>query len=713
MADRFNPDPEKGEAFPPNGAVKPEDGVKGPPELLAPAGSPSAFAAAAEAGADAVYLGLKRFSARAGAENFTLDEYRALREDAGKLGIRVYLAFNATVKEGELKEVWKLASGVARSLPDAFIVKDLGLFRLLKDNFPTAIHASTLAGVGTLAGLEVLRDLGFQRAVLPRELTLDEVLETVRLSPIQTELFVHGALCFSFSGYCLFSSYFGGRSALRGECVQPCRRLYSAGRKKSSLFSLPDLRALPLVPILKKSGLRALKIEGRMKGPDYVGRTVKAYRMVLDASPEEEGEALKEAGRILDDVPERAQAMYFLRGEKDREIRDAVSGLKLGRFEKKGENYGSIVPLGDVMVRDRLKILSAPGESGVAVKVKGIWTGGRPGEGKSLERAPAGEKATLEFGSGEKPLIGGTLYKTGSGSEERRHLASEICRRIRFPPPVPREKTPPFPAGLLPKKPEREARKGEEIWLGVDDFQAASKVSSYGPERMIVALNEKNLRDFSDFKARKPSPPPVVWRLPPLLSEDAAKRLEILLRELGENGEKEILASDLGAAGLVRRLLPKAVLYADHPLGLLNRLSLETLFCWGFAGAALSPETDAETHSLLMGEAFGGAILLYLSLRPPLFTSRAALKIKEKFVLSPRGERFFPASEGEAFLLFPEERVFMDGFLRGPRSPDLLAFVFDLRGETRPEEVLESLLPALSGEGPRGFSRFNFKRGLK
>ena len=161
-------------------------------------------------------------------------------------GVKIYLALNSLIKEGELPQAWKLLATAAALGPDALIIQDLGLGSLAARYFPEIPrHASTLTAVHSLPGLNVLKEAGYSRAVLARELAFDEVRALAIHSPIEVEIFIHGALCFSFSGLCLMSSFLGGRSALRGGCTQPCRRNYSRAGRKGAFFSTTDLCTAP------------------------------------------------------------------------------------------------------------------------------------------------------------------------------------------------------------------------------------------------------------------------------------------------------------------------------------------------------------------------------------------------------------------------------------------------------------------------------------
>ncbi|RWX46284.1 Peptidase family U32 [Candidatus Electrothrix communis] len=197
-------------------------------ELLAPAGSFPAFEAALEAGADAVYVGAPGFNARALSRDFSFAEIGSMIRQARKQGVKLYIAMNSLVKESELPAALEALSCFEALRPDALIIQDLGLLYLARTWFPDLpLHASTLMSVHNSLGAEELTKLGFERVVLARELTIDEMATIHRKTGAELEVFIHGAMCFSYSGLCLFSSMHGGKSSLRGQCVQPCRRHYS------------------------------------------------------------------------------------------------------------------------------------------------------------------------------------------------------------------------------------------------------------------------------------------------------------------------------------------------------------------------------------------------------------------------------------------------------------------------------------------------------
>lgn len=261
-------------------------------ELLAPAGSFEALRAAVEAGADAVYLAGEKFGARAYAENFAGEQLLKAVEFAHLRGVAVHVTVNTIIADSELDEFAAYIKFLRRANVEALLVQDLGAASIAKAVAPEiSLHASTQMTIHNSEGVKALAELGFSRAVLSRELTLTEIEKICRESPIETEIFIHGALCVCWSGQCLMSSMIGGRSGNRGRCAQPCRLPYelvdASGKNLLNnagkyLLSPKDLNTLDLLPRLIDTGVTSLKIEGRMKRPEYVATVVKVYRDVLD-----------------------------------------------------------------------------------------------------------------------------------------------------------------------------------------------------------------------------------------------------------------------------------------------------------------------------------------------------------------------------------------------------------------------------------------------
>jgi U32 family peptidase len=266
------------------------------PELLAPAGSWDCAKAAVENGADAIYFGLERFNARMRAQNFTEAELPRLMEFLHRRGVKGYVTLNTLVFPNELAEAEQYLRTIITAGADAVIVQDVGICRLIRHLSPDfPIHASTQMTVTSAAGVEFARSLGCQLVVLARECSLKEInkIQTQladRQISLPLEVFVHGALCVAYSGQCLTSESLGGRSANRGECAQACRMPYELmadGKPvdlgdRRYLLSPQDLAGVDVLPDLIQTGVHCLKIEGRLKSPEYVANVTRVYRQAID-----------------------------------------------------------------------------------------------------------------------------------------------------------------------------------------------------------------------------------------------------------------------------------------------------------------------------------------------------------------------------------------------------------------------------------------------
>ncbi|MBQ8175873.1 MAG: U32 family peptidase [Oscillospiraceae bacterium] len=253
-------------------------------EILAPCGGEDCLPAALNTGADAVYLGVTAFSARKNAKNFTFEQLDEALYQCRLSGVKVYVAMNTLIFDDELDEAVKTARILYEKGIDALIVQDMGFVRRLKKEVPDlTLHASTQMTVTSASGAEFARKQGFERVVLAREMSLREIEKVVRNVDIETEVFVHGALCVCVSGQCLMSAMYGGRSGNRGMCAQPCRLDFSCDGRHNVL-SLKDLSIIEHLRELDRIGVTSAKIEGRMKRPEYVAAAVTACREALSGN---------------------------------------------------------------------------------------------------------------------------------------------------------------------------------------------------------------------------------------------------------------------------------------------------------------------------------------------------------------------------------------------------------------------------------------------
>lgn len=300
-------------------------------ELLLPVGNPESFYAALQGGADAIYLGLQQFNARGRAKNFTETQLPFIVEKAHKQGINVYVTLNTVVKNRELPELIEYLHILSQIEIDGIIVQDWGVYYLAQRYFPKLnLHASTQMGNHNSLGTEFSKKKGFKRVVLARELTLKELDAICKETSIETEVFIHGALCYSFSGMCLYSSYVGGRGANRGLCAQPCRREFRGNGKSQFVFNLKDNQQIDLVGKLQNIGVSSLKVEGRMKSGEYTYKVASAYRLVLSDPREKET-----AKQLLEMDFGREKTAYFLgRDVKSAISKKTVAGVWLGTVKQ-------------------------------------------------------------------------------------------------------------------------------------------------------------------------------------------------------------------------------------------------------------------------------------------------------------------------------------------------------------------------------------------
>jgi U32 family peptidase len=375
-------------------------------ELLAPAGSIESLYAAVQSGADAVYLGGSKFSARAYASNFDEENMTNAVNYCHLYGVKVYITINTLLKENEVKEALEYANFLYSIGVDALIVQDTGLAYLIRRNLPDfELHASTQMTVHNAEGALLLKNEGFKRIVLSRELSVDEIKHISKDLGIETEIFVHGALCICYSGQCLMSSMIGGRSGNRGRCAQPCRLPYTLIDKQSSretsayILSPKDICTLEDIGKIIDSGTYSLKIEGRMKRPEYVAGVVDVYRRAVDSIYEgKEFDFQKENKKLLKLFNREGFSKAYMFGNKGKDMMaynfPKNTGVPLGKVFK-----NSLVELTEpVALGDGIR----NGEDGFVVSkiIK---------DGKEVDETFIGDKVKL---MPPKYSAGDILYKT-------------------------------------------------------------------------------------------------------------------------------------------------------------------------------------------------------------------------------------------------------------------------------------------------------------
>ncbi len=417
------------------------------PELLAPAGNWDCARAAVENGADAIYFGLEKFNARIRANNFTDADLPKLMDFLRRRGVHGYLTFNTLVFENEMAEAQEHIRAMIAAGVDAAIVQDVGICRLIRQFSPDfPIHASTQMTITSAAGVEFARELGCNLVVLARECSIKEIERiqaalstslslTTHHPSLPLEVFVHGALCVAYSGQCLTSEALGGRSANRGECAQACRMPYeliSNGKQvplgdRNYLLSPQDLAGLEVLPDLIHAGVASLKIEGRLKTPEYVANITRIYRQTLDKSLSADGFAQRPDSQMLTPPKDHYEMeMAFSRGLYTGWLGGTNNqALVHARFGKKrGVYLGQVTRILRDAVAVKLEGPLKPGDGVVfdAGQPEKKEEGGRVYEIRSSK--PEGQKSKLYFGHGDidfsRVNVGDKLWKTSDPELDRR-----------------------------------------------------------------------------------------------------------------------------------------------------------------------------------------------------------------------------------------------------------------------------------------------------
>jgi len=403
------------------------------PELLAPAGGPDAGYAALHFGADAVYLGLRRFSARAEAENFTLPELEAFTAYAHSLTPRrlVYVTLNTLVRNDETGEAAGMLQDCADAGADAVIVQDLGLARIAQAALPgLELHASTQMAIHSREGVIGARQAGFTRVNVARELTLTDLRTCASVPGIQIETFVHGALCYSYSGLCLYSSLLRGRSGNRGSCAYPCRDRFKADHQPDSdglfAFSMKDLALPEQISALREAGVASLKIEGRKKSPLYVATVTALYRRILDG-----GAAPEELEAITEDVKTVFSRPWTSLFSGGRRSLDTIDDQTVGH---RGARVGDVISVRRTAGESRLRFSSCrPIErhDGIQVDVDGedkpfgfsaqsLYTVGKDGSALSVFETNEGAMVEVTLPPGSPTLLPGAPVYCASSQKTKR-----------------------------------------------------------------------------------------------------------------------------------------------------------------------------------------------------------------------------------------------------------------------------------------------------
>ncbi|MFO8234828.1 MAG: peptidase U32 family protein [Bacteroidales bacterium] len=652
------------------------------PELLLPASNPETFFAAVEGGANAVYSGLKKFNARARADNFTFSQLQSLLKEAKKNNIKVFLTLNTVIKNEELVEIADTLHMLAQTDISALIIQDWGVYHLIKNFFQSLkVHASTQMGNHNSLGGIYADKKQFERVIFARELTPKEIHSIQDKSNIEIELFAHGALCYSFSGMCLFSSFLGGMSANRGQCMQPCRRLYESGDDKKYLFSLKDNELIDFIPTIMELGVSSIKIEGRLKPAEYMYNVGQAYRMAID-----DPSRIPEAKALLKYDMGREKSSYFFGGNVKESVTDnPTTGIFLGAVKDAGSDFFTFPTRELLKEGNRLWIRTRKGKNRQAIKLKDFKQ------------------------KGDMIRVTISNHKVNKGDQV--YLAN--LRDKKFPSRF-KEKGDNVPVGI----PDNERKKilqtlsksksleKEQRFLRIDSIQWLKKVPFQEIEGLIINLIEKEWRklDTSAFLMKK-NMHKIFFELPKFIPEYKIPFYESLLQQYRKQGYRNYMISHLSQ----QLIIPKnSNIATNENVYIFNDAAIQhltdeniKLFCYPL-------ENDLDNLKSIHNKK--GIVPVYFY--PELFYSRMPVK-STRTIINDEHTRFSKVIKNGNTIIIPESPVSFTQYKDKLSAMGYGRFLIDVSHEKPSDKRLHTIINRLNhSEQIQPSSNFNMKTNL-
>lgn len=649
------------------------------PELLLPVGNIESLFAALEGGADAIYLGLKAFNARGRAANFTNSQFAAICKLATQKRVKVYVTLNTVIKNNELADLLDTLQFLSEQPIAGVIIQDWGVFSLMRRYFPKLVaHASTQMVNHNSVGANHCQQIGFKRVVLARELTAKELQLIHQRTNIETEVFVHGALCYSLSGLCLFSSYLGGAGANRGLCTQPCRRFYNCRGQKRTFFSMKDNQLISRIEELAQMGVSSLKVEGRLKSGEYVYTVAQAYRKAID------GEAVSDT---VDDLS-RPKTQWFMGSSIANSIADNPNtGLLIGKVTDCHD--GTIIFTTNIELAkgNRLRVRTDADTDQNAFVLDNF----RVADGLCTAKGFRGNAAA----GTDIYLIAYRSQKFGT------ELPTAGRHDVRMPQAMKKSIIGSIRKQLTTKSKAATIVRIDNLdWLQCAALQKADVVVVSLP-----MLKWQNL--LTTNKISGPMLQKIWFELPPFVSETQIERVRKFCSALAQKGLNRFVLSHLSQC----EMLPPHSRFATN----------EAVYAYNDAAALWLKQQGAEWfcspaeneyENLLTGACREAVIPVYF--RPRLFTSRMPVKLAANQFTDERKNRYIRHRLNGLTIITPEQPVCITQYANKLRGKSFCRFLIDLTFEPADNNRLARLLKLLAtSEGIQGTSAFNFKKGLR
>lgn len=693
-------------------------------ELLAPAGNIEALDAAIGEGADAVYLGLKSFNARLRTTNFAWNQFEAAVNSVHRQGKKIFVTVNTVLEEYETERMYRFLAYLDKIGPDGLIVQDFGVVRMVQQFFPNLrLHASTQMNIASAKAANTMSRSGFKRVVLARELGLDEIKQIKERTNVEIEVFVHGALCVSESGLCLFSSYLGGKSANRGMCTQACRRLYEAevngNLEQGFYFSPYDLQLIERVPDLITAGVDSFKIEGRMKSAEYVGSVVSAYRYMIDHWQEDKKGAVATAKRMLSTDFAREKTLYWYTSSKAENILNpkqaSGTGIYLGKItqvkrmvpEFEGQKSGdsssakgcyAVIKGGtyDPDIGDSIRLHKKDDSVRESHKIKSIFEDGE----KNWVDIPQG------FGTGDSVY----LIQTKSMSKRYPRVLPNDISRYRAQPGA--QELPVL--DLTPLEKSSLDLMPDGLYVQVSTIKDMYAVQTEQPVRVILELNSQTQAALLETKEKLPfSKRQIFISLDPYMPQDKEDSLSEVIAQLVAEGFTNWVVNNPAHIAMLKT--HKVFMIAGPYLYTFNRWAVSWLENQGITGLITPLENSKRNIEATYEPNQRKRAMITLFAYPALFRMRFELPESYDFLYfkDREGSLFKTLSTKDGSFVMPEQPFSILDKVKSLKELGFTHFLVDLsKTDVKKSDFKQIMSSFHTGKPLPEISRFNWKEGF-
>ena len=708
-------------------------------ELLAPAGNIESLDAAIGEGADAVYLGLKSFNARLRTTNFAWNQFEAAVESVHRQGKKIYVTVNTVCEERETERLYRFLNYLNDVQPDGLIVQDYAVIRMAQEFFPNLkLHASTQMNVESSNAVRLLQKEGFTRLVLARELGLEEIKKIKIETGAELEVFVHGALCVSESGLCLFSSFLGGKSANRGMCTQACRRFYTAevpgGTKQGYYFSPCDLQLIDQIPNLIQAGVDSFKIEGRMKSAEYVGNVVAAYRYVIDHWQEDKKGVVAAGKRMLSADFARSKTTYWYGFNSNKDAQEQVSSKILNPNQAGGTGIylgkiSATKPASKELIEAVRKNSSNDEDNNSNMIQLATLTGGAydpdPGDSIRLHKKDDTGRESHKVRSveitedGRRWLdiptgfsMGDSVYllQTKSMSKRYSHVLPYDLSRYRK---QPGDQLLPI-LDLTSVKDKELSYFPEGIYVQVSSISDVFAVQGISPVRIIIDYNSETKVDLINQKTVLPfSKKQIYISLDPFCTSSQEDELSEELGKLIQNGYFNFVANNIAHLQMLKN--KKVNVIAGPYLYTFNRWAVSWLENQDVGAFIMPYENSRRNLEATFDQKIRPRVLVPVFAYPTLFRMRFKLPQDYDFTyFKDKEEKVFRVNSSEdGSFVIPDEPFCITDKIKVLESAGFKRILIDFSNTKVFRNQIKAIMTSLTKAQPLPYiSRFNWKDGF-